>query len=110
MKNFKQNRPRYVWKTIVLPALLFLLMFLILIFGVYRFNEMSLEQDRELTAASIRKASIQCYADEGRYPSTVDYLEEHYNVHIDHDNFMVVYDCAAANVAPNITVFRKNAE
>lgn len=107
MKNFKQNRPKYIWKSIVLPGLICLGMLAVLIFGVYRFNEMSLEQDRQLTLAAIRKATVQCYADEGRYPAELDYLIENYNVHIDTDNFMVVYDCAAANVSPNISVFRK---
>ena len=107
MKNFKQNRQRYVFKSIVLPALICTAMLAVLIVAVYKFNNLSLEQDRQLTYAAIRKATVQCYADEGRYPADLDYLIENYNVHIDYDNFMVSYDCAAANVSPNISVFRR---
>lgn len=107
MKNFKQNRPRYIWKTIILPALICVALLGLLIVTVYKFNDLSIEQDRQLTQAAIRKASIQCYADEGRYPSDLDYLIENYNVHVDFDNFMVVYDCAASNISPNISVFRR---
>ena len=35
------------------------------------------------------------------------YLIENYGVKIDYDHFQVTYDCAAANVSPNIAVFRK---
>ena len=107
MKNFRQNRQKYIWKSIVLPALLCAAVLLIFIFGVYKFNELSLEQDRQLTYAALRKATVQCYADEGRFPADLDYLIENYGVKIDYDHFFVTYDCAAANVSPNIAVFRK---
>lgn len=107
MKNFRQNRPRYIWKTIVLPTLICVALLSVMILAVYKFNDLSVEQDRQLTLAAIRKASIQCYADEGRYPADVEYLVEHYNVNIDEDEFMVVYDCAASNISPNISVFRR---
>ena len=37
----------------------------------------------------------------------VRWLIENYGVKIDYDHFQVTYDCAAANVSPNIAVFRK---
>jgi len=110
VKNFRQNRPKYIWKTIVLPGLIFTCMLAVFVIAVYKLNDISLEQDRELTYAALKKATIQCFADEGRYPANVDYLEEKYNLYIDYDRFYVTYDCAAANVCPNIVVTRKNME
>ena len=107
MKNFKQNRQKYIWKSIVLPALLCAAVLTIFVLGVLKFNELSLEQDRQLTYAALRKATVQCYADEGRFPADLDYLVENYGVNIDYDHFFVSYDCAASNVSPNIAVFRK---
>ncbi|MCR5325032.1 MAG: hypothetical protein K6E85_17380 [Lachnospiraceae bacterium] len=107
MKDFKGDSGKVVWKTIVLPILLCIAMLAVMIFAVIKFNQMSMQQDRELTLAAVRKAAVQCYADEGRYPSTLDYLVENYGITIDEDTFMVTYDCAAANVFPNISVFRK---
>ncbi|MBR4725715.1 MAG: hypothetical protein IK071_08055 [Lachnospiraceae bacterium] len=107
MKNFKGNSGKSIWKTIVLPVIICVAMLAIMIFVVLKFNQMSLQQDQELTLAAVRKAAVQCFADEGRYPATLDYLVENYGVHIDEDSFMVAYDCAAANVFPNISVFRR---
>ena len=107
MKSFKVNGNKYIWKSIVLPALICVAMVLILIVVVIRFNRMSMEQDQELTLAAVHKAAVQCYADEGRFPAKLDYLVENYGLHIDEDNFMVTYDCAASNVFPNISVFRR---
>ena len=59
MKNFRQNRQKYIFKSIVLPALLCAAIVAIFIFGAYKFNELSLEQDRQLTLAAIKKASVE---------------------------------------------------
>lgn len=54
---------------------------------------------------AIRRAAIQCYAIEGRYPPSVEYLEEHYGVSIDRSKYHVFYDGWASNIMPDITVF-----
>lgn len=107
MKNLKQNRPRYIFKTIVMPGMLFAILLGIMFFGIWRFNNVSIDQDRSLTEVAITKGAVQCYADEGRFPATLEYLEENYDVHIRHDRFNIVYSCPASNVFPNIKVFRK---
>lgn len=109
MKNLKVNRPRYIWKSIVLPGIICFFMLLIMLLGVTKFSEMSVEQDMELTLQAVRKAAVQCYADEGRFPANVEYLVRNYNINIDYDRFHVNYDCAAANVMPNITVFKNRS-
>lgn len=53
---------------------------------------------------AIRRASVQCYAIEGRYPPSVEYLEDHYGIVIDRDRYYVFYDGWASNVMPDITV------
>lgn len=53
---------------------------------------------------AIRRASVQCYAIENRYPPSVAYLEEHYGIVIDHARYNVFYDGWASNIMPDITV------
>lgn len=53
---------------------------------------------------AIRRASVQCYAIEGRYPPSTEYLEEHYGILIDPSRYHVFYDGWASNVMPDITV------
>lgn len=58
----------------------------------------------ELTARSIRRAAVQCYALEGAYPPSLSYLEEHYAVAVDESRCFVDYQYVAANLMPDITV------
>lgn len=53
---------------------------------------------------AIQRACVQCYAIEGRYPPSVEYLEDHYGIVIDRDRYHVFYDGWASNVMPDITV------
>ena len=50
------------------------------------------------------RASVQCYAIEGRYPPSVEYLEENYAVQINRKKYNVFYDGFASNVMPEITI------
>ncbi|MBR6228755.1 MAG: hypothetical protein IKQ97_03380 [Eubacterium sp.] len=59
---------------------------------------------------SVRKAVMTCYATEGVYPPSVDYIEDHYGIQIDHDRYGVFYEVFGDNVMPQITVMEKNAE
>ena len=53
---------------------------------------------------SVRKAVMTCYATEGVYPPTVEYLEDHYGIQIDHNRFNVFYEIFGDNIMPQITV------
>ena len=56
---------------------------------------------------ALRRAAVACYAAEGRYPESLEYLVEHYGVQIDSRNFIVSYMPIAENLMPDITVLEK---
>ncbi len=61
-------------------------------------------ENQKALEAAIRRATVQCYALEGRYPPSVEYLEQHYGISIDREVWAVFYDGWAENVMPDITV------
>lgn len=56
---------------------------------------------------ALRRAAAACYAAEGIYPPTVDYLTEHYGVQINKELYTVFYEVFADNLMPQITVVEK---
>lgn len=62
--------------------------------------------DNEIMALknAINKAITTCYAIEGTYPESIEYIEENYGVVIEHDKYVVVYDLLGPNVKPNVIV------
>jgi len=83
-----------------------LMMAAILFFTLFsvQFGERTTARDQETLKKAIARASVQCYAIEGRYPPSIEYLEEHYGVMINRKKYNVFYDGFATNVMPDITV------
>ena len=72
--------------------------------GVASMSNRMNQEGTETLQSAIARASVQCYAIEGRYPPSVQYLEENYGIRIDRNRFRVFYEGFASNIMPNITV------
>lgn len=67
-------------------------------------NAQSAEQGAQTLRESILDAAVQCYAIEGQYPPSVDYLKDNYGITINDDTYTVYYEVFAPNVAPTVEV------
>lgn len=56
---------------------------------------------------SIRKATMTCYATEGVYPPTIQYLKDNYGIQVDESRFVVFYEVFGENMMPDITVMER---
>lgn len=61
-------------------------------------------EGREQLESSVRRACAACYATEGFYPPSLDYLKERYGILVDQDNYNVFYEVFSENLMPEITV------
>ena len=57
---------------------------------------------------AIRRAAVACYATEGIYPPSLDYMKEYYGIQVDEDRYAVIYDAFAENLMPDITVLERS--
>lgn len=66
---------------------------------------------QEQTTSSIRTtildAAMQCCAIEGAYPLTLEYLEDNYGLHINHNDYSIYYEAFASNMPPSVKVVAK---
>ncbi len=85
-------------------AALFLLVAAATVSGVMKISRRADAEGAATLQSGIRRASVQCYAIEGRYPPDVGYLTEHYGIWIDEERYAVFYEGFASNVMPDITV------
>lgn len=63
-------------------------------------------EQEELLQEAIRQAIVSCYAMEGRYPESLDYLIENYGLQADTEKFIITYEVFADNVRPQVRVIR----
>lgn len=62
------------------------------------------EEDLRQLEETLRRGCVACYAAEGVYPTSLDYLKERYGVQIDEERYTVYYSAFAENLMPDITV------
>lgn len=72
------------------------------------------EDIRETGRAAVREAvlrsAVECYALEGAYPESLDYLEQHYGLTVNKKDYIVTYEVFANNQLPTVKVLVRGEE
>jgi hypothetical protein len=88
------------WITVISSGVLLV----VVVLAVSRFGGRS----SDLSAASVERAIhssvVQCYALEGSYPPSLEYLEKNYGLLLDRTRYAFLYEVPGANLAPIVGV------
>ena len=106
MKRFSHEKT-YSWIKHALSIALFLAVFLVFTLGISGVSDQTSEQRAESLEMSISRGIAHCYATEGRYPESLDYLLAHYHISYDTDEFFVDYQVLGENIFPDVTIIEK---
>lgn len=106
MNRFQKKRSGKRWRTvgsILVTALVFGGCWM----GIQSISIQTRKQQKISLENAIRKDMVQCYAMEGHYPESLEYLEEHYGLTWDKDHFLVAYEVLGTNMMPDVTVIER---
>lgn len=81
--------------------------FFAITFGITNAGEKLTANGLKTTEDNLRRAAVTCYSIEGRYPESLEYLVDNYNVNIDTSKYYVYYTVFGSNIMPDITVAAK---
>ncbi len=84
----------------------------VLVAAVLLVNRIATAQDTaetDIVRDAVKNAALTCYAVEGAYPDSVEYLREHYHLAYDEDRYLITYDAFASNMIPDIWVTERGA-
>jgi hypothetical protein len=95
-------------KSYGLGLILFLAILLIMLRGLTSTEEASYSEQARMLNDSIRRAMVTCYAMEGSYPESVQYMVDNYGVRVDESKFTVFYYAFASNIMPDYDVIAKS--
>lgn len=91
--------PRVRILYILCPALLILFLFCL-----SSIQESTIQKQQESLETALARDITHCYAVEGYYPPSLEYIEVHYGLTYDKDLFFVDYRPIGSNMRPNVTV------
>ena len=66
--------------------------------------------ETDIVRDAVKNAALTCYAVEGAYPDSVEYLREHYHLAYDEDRYFITYDAFASNMIPDIWVTERGSK
>lgn len=88
-------------------VIIFTLILVMFFYGVNYAGISTIEKQQESLENALSRDIVQCYSIEGRYPPSLEYLEEHYGLTYDSATFFVDYRPIASNLYPDVTVIKK---
>ncbi|EHL16379.1 hypothetical protein HMPREF9630_00307 [Peptoanaerobacter stomatis] len=75
--------------------------------SIDKFWENGQEDTNTAIEDAIRKSALECYALEGSFPPSVDYLKKNYGLIVNEDAYFYHYQVTASNMIPDIKVVKR---
>lgn len=86
----------------------FCAIFLVICFSFHSIRQSTYRQQQESLEKALKRGILECYALEGHYPESLDYLIENYHIIYNEDDFDIEYEIFASNIMPTVTVIKKD--
>ena len=90
-----------------IPYLLFPVILIVFLLALSSIQDSALQKQQESLETALERSISQCYAVEGSYPPSLEYLKQHYGLLYDEDNFFIDYEYYGSNLLPEVTVLRR---
>ncbi len=107
MARFQYRKAPHTYRIIVLSVCAFTLITGIFYQGIESLSSSTQKRQKESLESALIRNITYCYAVEGSYPESLDYLKEHYGLTYDEDRFFVDYQVIGANILPDVTIIEK---
>jgi hypothetical protein len=106
-KQTLKTKDSWGLQTLVLAGLLFAVVFTVVTIGLSNTSETVCDEGVRVAEEAIMRGVVSCYAVEGAYPESYEYLCENYGVAVNEDKYTVHYNAFASNILPEVTVIAK---
>lgn len=107
MKRFVYRKQKESRSKMLLSVAVFLVVALVFWQGISSISTGTKKRQRESLENALMRSVTHCYALEGVYPASLDYLKEYYGLTYDESLFFVDYQKIGSNILPDITIIER---
>lgn len=90
----------------IITVTFFAVIMVVFFIAVDNSGKSSIAKQQQSLENALSRDIVQCYAIEGRYPPSLEYIEQHYGLTYDRETFFVDYMPIAGNLYPDVTVIQ----
>lgn len=109
MKKFSVKRKLHI-SPLMLTVCVFAIFIGIFIYSISTVDTSNNERQEEILMSALERDIMHCYALEGYYPPSLAYIEEHYGLIYDKDEYIVDYRPIGNNIYPNLAIIKKGGK
>lgn len=107
MARFQYQKKQHTYRKFILSVCAFLVIIVLFYQGIESLSTSSVKRQKESLENALTRSITYCYAVEGAYPESLNYLMEHYGITYDKDRFFVDYKVSGANIMPDVTIIER---
>lgn len=89
---------------------LFAAILVLFLYGISYVSSSTGDRQEASLINAMERNIVHCYALEGFYPPSLNYMEEHYGLTYDETMFIVDYQPIGTNIYPDFTIIRKGEQ
>lgn len=106
-QRFVSNKSGASNRNLIVSIIVFFIIFGCFWFGISSFSNKASDQEKQTLETAVNRGIAHCYAIEGAYPESLQYLKEHYGLIYDEDRFFIDYQILGSNIMPDVTIIDK---
>lgn len=103
VNHYKNSHQR----NIIISIVVFFVVFFCFQTALSSLSRQTEEEEMQTLKNAISRDITQCYAVEGSYPQSLDYLKKNYGLHYDENRYFVDYQPLGSNILPEVTIIRR---
>lgn len=85
----------------------FVVVMIVFIVGVSMISTTGSRDEKTVLETALNRDIIHCYAVEGYYPPSLEYIEDHYGLTYNHSKYIVDYESIGSNIMPTFAIYEK---
>ncbi len=105
--RFESKKKNSYSRNLFVSLSVFALVFAAFCLGLNSVSSRTEEEELKTLETAVTRGVTHCYAVEGAYPESLEYLKTNYGLLYDEEKFLVVYQPMGANMMPDVTIIRR---
>lgn len=103
---FAIKKPKHHIRRLLSPAALLAVIIFFVVFS-NNITESNTSHSKDILERALSRSITQCYAIEGSYPPSIEYLVEHYGLSYDTEHYYIDYIYIGSNLRPDTTIIER---
>lgn len=91
-------------RNLAVSIIAFLFIALLFWVGISMVSDRTSSRAAEILKDAVTRDIIHCYASEGFYPESLEYLKQNYGLTYDEERFLIDYQAIGSNLLPDVTI------